>query len=97
MAINLKKTEKIAKALGDVNRLKILNHIAGQGGTAYCSAIQECVNLAQPSISHHIKILLEADLIVSEKEGRSHKYMLNTKTFKHYISAIDEIMLVKSS
>ena len=56
--MNLKKLEKISKALGDVNRLKILNHIAKNGGTGQCSAIQTCVDLAQPSVSHHIKILI---------------------------------------
>lgn len=73
----LKQLEKIAKALGDVNRLKILRQIARHGGTGACSAVQECLSLAQPSVSHHIKILIEAGLLEAEKEGRNHKYSLN--------------------
>lgn len=92
MAIEFKKIEKISKALGDVNRLKILDHIAGNGGVAFCSTLQECVNLAQPSISHHVKILIEAELIDSEKEGRNHKYVLNIENFKRYFKGIENLV-----
>lgn len=78
----LKQLEKTAKALGDQNRLKILHLIARQGGTGACSAVQECLNLAQPSVSHHVKILIEAGLIQAEKEGRTHKYTLNRKALQ---------------
>ncbi len=88
MTATLKKIEKISKALGDVNRLRILQHIANQGGTGQCSAIQECLTLAQPSVSHHIKILIEADLIEAEKEGRNYKYRLNRVILQEYIEAI---------
>jgi ArsR family transcriptional regulator, arsenate/arsenite/antimonite-responsive transcriptional repressor len=94
MADNLKKLEKISKALGDVNRLKILNLIARHGGTGACSAIQECVELAQPSISHHVKILIEAGLLEAAKEGRNHKYSLNRETFEEYLRAMaDQVKL----
>lgn len=88
MGDHLKKLEKISKALGDVNRLKILNLIAKHGGTGQCSAIQECVDLAQPSVSHHIKILIEAGLIESEKEGRQHKYVFNKEAFDEYLEEV---------
>lgn len=84
----LKKLEKISKALGDVNRLKILNLIARHGGTGQCAAVQECVELAQPSVSHHIKILIEAGLIDAHKEGRTYKYTLNHTELGQYLEAI---------
>lgn len=88
MALTIKHLEKIAKALGDANRLQILNMIARHGGTGQCAAIQECVNLAQPSVSHHIKILIEADLIEAVKEGRNYKYHFKRSTFDEYLEAI---------
>ena len=87
--MNLKKLEKISKALGDVNRLKILNHIAKSGGTGQCAAIQDCVDLAQPSISHHIRILIEAELIEAEKEGRNHKYIFKRNTYAEYVKELN--------
>ncbi len=73
---SIKQIEKISKALGDGNRLKILGHIAKKGGCGQCSDIQNVVDLAQPSISHHVKIIVEAGLIEPEKEGRE---IINTR------------------
>lgn len=84
----LKQVEKISKALGDTNRLKILQHIAKKGGCGQCSDIQDIVDLTQPSISHHIKILVEAGLIEPEKEGRNHKYTMNEQLVKDYAATL---------
>jgi len=89
MALNLKQVEKISKALGDANRLKILHHISKKGGCGQCSEIQDVIDLTQPSISHHIKILVEAGLIEAEKEGRNHKYNLNEQLVKEYTAAVN--------
>lgn len=94
MALNWKQVEKISKALGDSNRLKILQHISKKGGCGQCSEIQDVIDLTQPSISHHIKILVEAGLIEAEKEGRHHKYNLNEQLVKEYTNAVN---LLKSS
>ena len=53
------------------------------------SDIQDIIELTQPSISHHIKILLESGLIEQEKEGRHHKYNLNEQLVKEYTTAIN--------
>jgi len=84
MALNFKQVEKISKALGDGNRLKILHHISNKGGCGQCAEIQQVLDLAQPSISHHVKILVEAGLIEPEKEGRNHKYTLNEAVLTEY-------------
>jgi ArsR family transcriptional regulator len=94
MALSAKQIEKISKALGDTNRLKILQHISKKGGSGQCAAIQEESNLAQPSVSHHIKVLIEAGLIEPEKEGRNHKYILNEKLLKEYTSSITQLKFV---
>ena len=86
--LTLKQMEKVSKALGDANRLKILQHISKKGGCGQCSEIQDVVDLTQPSISHHIKILIEAGLIEPEKEGRNHKYTLNDQLLKDYTATI---------
>ena len=86
--LTLKQVEKISKALGDTNRLKILQHISKKGGCGQCSEIQDVIDLTQPSISHHIKILIEAGLIEQEKEGRNHKYTLNDQLVKDYTSTV---------
>lgn len=86
--LTLKQVEKVSKALGDANRLKILQHISKKGGCGQCSDIQNVLDLTQPSISHHIKILIEAGLIEPEKEGRNHKYTLNDQLLKDYTATV---------
>lgn len=88
MIATLKNLEKTAKALGDINRLKILEFLVQQGGTGACSAIQGCLDLAQPSVSHHLKILIEAGLIKGEKEGRYYNYTLQADALKEFITNI---------
>ena len=91
MTITAKQFEKISKALGDSNRVKILHYISNKGGCGQCSEIQSVVDLAQPSISHHIKILVDAGLIEPEKEGRNHKYTLNEGILNNYIGMLTEL------
>ena len=86
--MELKQLEKIAKALSDINRLKILEDIATRGGLVQCSQLMNVVTLAQPSVSHHIKSLTEAGLIVPEKEGRCYTYILNKALLKEYAKRI---------
>jgi ArsR family transcriptional regulator len=89
--LTFKQFEKISKALGDSNRLKILYFISNKGGCGQCSDIHTVVDLAQPSISHHVKILVESGLIEPEKEGRNHKYTLNEPMLDHYIEMLTDL------
>jgi ArsR family transcriptional regulator len=94
--LSWKQVEKIGKALGDANRLKILSHLSKKGGCGQCSEIQDVLDLAQPSISHHVKILIEAGLIEPEKEGRNHKYTLNENVLNQYTSIISGLTSVEA-
>lgn len=71
-------TLAIYKALSDETRLRIVRTVAFQGQcqTGDCSKL---INLSQPTLSHHIKILLEANVLIVEKTGTSKKYSLNTE------------------
>jgi len=86
--MELKQVEKIAKALGDINRLKILQYMHQHEGKIACMAICDIINLAQPSISHHIKKLTEAGLIEPQKEGRFYQYVLNQRLWDEYMQVM---------
>ncbi len=56
------------KALADPTRLAIVNRLAGRGETCACEF--NSLGLAQPTISHHLRVLREAGLIeVARKRG----------------------------
>lgn len=57
-------------ALSDPVRLRLLNLLATDPGGAVCACdLVEPVGKSQPTVSHHLKILREAGLVVSEKRG----------------------------
>lgn len=60
---------RIAKALSDKTRVRILQEIAKRG-TITCGDAEKIAPLSQPTISHHIKILIDAGLINAVKNGR---------------------------
>ncbi len=70
------KNSKILKALSDSNRLKIID-ILSCGEQCACS-ILEHFNFSQPTLSHHMKILMECGLVTSRKEGTWMWYSLDT-------------------
>jgi ArsR family transcriptional regulator len=84
--MELKKVEKISKALADPNRLQILKLLHKNKACMYCSEINDIIDLAQPSVSHHLKQLTDAELVISEKEGREVKYVLNNKIIDQYVN-----------
>lgn len=67
---------KIFKALSDPNRLKIID-ILSCGEKCACE-ILENFNFTQPTLSHHMKVLIECDLVVARKEGTWSHYTLNS-------------------
>jgi len=79
-----KEIERISKALGDPNRLKILEEIK-KNCSLQCSNITGMLNLAQPSISHHVKQLVDAGLIIPCKDGRNMSYTIDKEHFAKYL------------
>ena len=75
---------EVFKALGDEQRLKMLDFIARndasccvtQHGVCACD-LQVVSGLSQPTVSHHLKILTDAGLITASKRGRWVYYALS--------------------
>ena len=72
---NYEEYSKVIKALGDSNRLKILD-ILSCGELCAC-ALLENFDFTQPTLSHHMRILMDSGLVVSRKEGTWTYYKLN--------------------
>lgn len=85
-----KEAERIAKALGDPHRLRILNEMK-QSGELQCACVSNIIQLSQPSISHHLKQLVDAGLIIPEKEGRNIKYRLDRHILDDYITYLSAL------
>lgn len=69
-AMDTKSLVKMAKSLSDPHRLRILQEIA-RGTKMGCADLFEFVPISQPSMSQHLKVLVDAGLVESHKEGRN--------------------------
>jgi ArsR family transcriptional regulator, arsenate/arsenite/antimonite-responsive transcriptional repressor len=56
------------KALADPTRVAIVNHLSAAGEVCVCNLV-DAFELSQPTISHHLRILREAGLVVSTRRG----------------------------
>lgn len=86
--LNSKQVEKISKALGDPYRLKIMKIISEGEGCVQCCDVSAEFNLAQSTMSHHIKQLIEADLLIADKDGRNLKFQINKEVCNAYAKYI---------
>ena len=58
------------KALADPARLRVLNFIAAQsGGEACVCHFTDLLGLAQPTVSHHLRVLYDAGIVDRERRG----------------------------
>ena len=69
--------ERLFQALADRNRLKVVNMLAQAEGDAVCVCeFQEALGLKQPTVSYHLKQLVDAGVIAREQRGRFVFYSL---------------------
>lgn len=72
--LDVAEAERISatfKALGDPTRLRLLSLIAAsERGEACICDLTEPVGLSQPTVSHHMRLLVDAGLATREQRGR---------------------------
>lgn len=74
---------RVFKALGDPTRLRLVSLIAAADGAEACICdLTEPVGLSQPTVSHHMKLLADAGLVMREQRGRWAYYRLVPETFE---------------
>ena len=76
MKRNYDENAKIIKALSDSNRLKIID-ILSCGEKCACD-ILEHFHFTQPTLSHHMKVLMECGIVECRKDGLWSYYSLNS-------------------
>lgn len=73
--INEKKFSRYFKAFGDPTRMRIL--IILSGGELTVNDVVGKIGLAQPTISRHLAILRDANIVIDRREGQKVYYKLN--------------------
>lgn len=76
----------ICKALSDSNRLQIMDLL--KGGEMCACKLLEHFDISQPTLSHHMRILSESNLVLARKEGKWSHYQINSATLDHFSAFI---------
>lgn len=70
------------RALGDETRVRIVRLLADHADPVCVCQIEAAFSLAQPTISHHLRVLRQAELVTTERRGVWVYYRLNRERFE---------------
>ncbi len=74
MELTDKKIAQIFKALGDENRVQIMK-LLRTGEKCACKLLEE-LNISQPTLSHHMKILCDSGIVIGRRDGKWTHYTI---------------------
>lgn len=77
MQLDDKRVAAIFKAFCDENRIRIIK-LLRSGEKCACKLLEE-INVTQPTLSHHMKILCDSGIVVGRKEGKWTYYSISEK------------------
>lgn len=87
-------TCKVLKAISDPKRLKIVDMLSK--GELCVGDLQETFKVSQPTLSHDMRILLEADVVQSRREGQRVMYSLNRAAIDKFNGVLVDIFTAKA-
>lgn len=87
---NFIEEANIFKVLSDSNRLQILNMLSVEEICA-CKILEQ-FNITQPTLSHHMKVLVNSGLAIARKDGNWMYYKLNYSKINEIKKIINEIL-----
>jgi len=94
-ALDEEAAERIARvfrALGDRHRVRLLSLIAAaDGGEACICDLTAPVGLSQPTVSFHMKQLVEAGLVTREQRGKWNYYRVVPEALKEYADKLGRL------
>jgi ArsR family transcriptional regulator len=84
----------VFKALGDENRIKIVRLLM-EGERCACHLVDN-LDVTQPTLSHHMKILCDAGVVTARKEGKWMHYAINREGLEEGIAFLQALSLAPS-
>jgi ArsR family transcriptional regulator len=81
---------RLFQALADPSRLAILRQLAASAGVCACD-FTDCCDVAQPTVSHHLKVLREAGWVRSERQGSNVYYYLRSEAVDRFRTIAGEL------
>ena len=88
-------TAKVLKAISDPKRLRIVDMLSC--GELCACKILEAFHITQPTLSHDMKVLIEAKIVNDRRDGKNIYYSLNKEPLDVFEKTIHDIMAAKSN
>ena len=88
-------TAKILKAISDPKRLRIVDMLSC--GELCACKILEAFHITQPTLSHDMKVLLEAGIVCDRREGKNIFYSLNRERLAAFEHTLQHILSQKAN
>jgi ArsR family transcriptional regulator len=82
-------TAALFRSLGDPHRVKIVNLLATAGEPVCACDLIQPLGLSQPTVSHHLKKLLDVGLVEREQRGKWAYFTLNAEALHTLASVAD--------
>ncbi|MFV0380059.1 MAG: ArsR/SmtB family transcription factor [Anaerorhabdus sp.] len=92
--MNTNELTMIFKALSDDQRFRIIEMLAKEEMCA-CKLLEH-FNFSQPTLSHHMKLLLSCNLVNCRKDGKWSYYSINIETYNKFTESISNLIPVTS-
>lgn len=89
------EVSKICKALADPNRILIVKSLSN-GELCACRLLEQ-FEIAQPTLSHHMKVLMDVSLVNQRKEGKWHYYSLNCEKLREFQDCLGKLQCKKKT
>ena len=89
MEFDFKKVSKVLKAFCDENRVKIINELMS-GEKCGCDLLDK-LNISQPTLSHHMKILCDSNMVDCYKKGKWTYYKISKEGVLYALEYINYI------
>ncbi len=92
MYLEEKQVASVFKAFCDENRIRILK-LLRTGEKCACVLLDD-LHITQPTLSHHMKILCDAGIVIGRKEGKWMHYSISNDGAKLTLQYLNELMTV---
>ena len=86
-------TAKVLKAISDPKRLRIVDMLSC--GELCACKILEAFHITQPTLSHDMKVLIEAGIVNDRREGKNIYYSLNQEQLAVFEKTLQDILTEK--